>query len=127
MPRGPAPTWRARKEPVVDDWILESVKRAGGIGSHHPVTGHYSELVIDDLATRTEAEEYRKALFRCAYYLHRTGQAPVSMNAKIEQSGTGFQIRFKAVDKTLARAHVLARYGNDRSKWPYDPRRRGAA
>lgn len=126
MPRGPAPQWRARKEPILDDWIMESVNRAGGIGKHDSVTGHYSELIIADLGSKEEAEEYRRALFRCAYYLHRTGTAPLSMNAKIEKTATGYQIRFKAVDKVMARAHVLAKFGSDRSRWPYDPRRRGA-
>jgi hypothetical protein len=127
MPRGPAPAWRARKEPVVDDWIMASVERAGGIGKHHPTTGHYAELVITDLADKAEADEYKRALFRCAHYLNRTGQAPLSMSAKVERDGAKYKITFRAVDKTLARAHVLAKYGNDRSKWPYDPRRRGGS
>lgn len=127
MPRGPAPSWRRRKEPVLDAWVLASVEKSGGIGKHHPKTGHYAEMIIKDLTSREEAEEYRRGLFRCAHYLNRTGQAPVSMNAKIEKDGRKFLIRFKAVDKTLARQHVLDRYGPDRSKWPYDPRRRGQA
>jgi len=124
MPRGPAPAWRARKEPVLDDWILASVEQAGGIGSHHPETGHYRQLVIRGLADKDEADEWRRALFRCAHYLNRTGQAPVSMSARIGKDKDGYKITFTAVDKTLARKHVLDRYGPDRSKWPYDPRRR---
>ena len=127
MPRGPSPAWRARKEPVVDDWILASVAKAGGLGKHHPQTGHYADLIIRGLADKEEAMEWRRALFRCAHYLNRTKQAPLSMSAKIERDGKGYRIVFRAVDKTLARAHVLARYGPDRSKWPYDPRRRGGA
>ena len=129
MPRGPAPQWRARKEPVVDEWIMASVHHAGGLGRHHPETGHYGSLVIGDLATKEEADEYRKALYRCAHYLSRTGTAPLSMSADRAVRGIDgkYSITFRAVDKTLARAHVLARYGTDRSKWPYDPRRRGAA
>lgn len=120
-------------EPVVDDWILASVTQAGGLGAHHPDTGHYADLVITELADRDEAHEWRKALFRCAHFLNRTRQAPVSMSAKIVRHGgkcnapgCAYHIEFRAVDKTLAKAHVLAKYGSDRSKWPYDPRRRNA-
>ena len=125
MPRGPAPAWRARKPPVVDAHIMASVTQAGGLGKHHPQTGHYAVLVIKGLASKEEAAEWRRALFRCAHHLNRTGQAPVSMSARISRDGTGYKITFAAVDKTLAKAHVLAKYGTDRSKWPYDPRRRG--
>jgi hypothetical protein len=125
MPRGPAPGWRARKEPILDAWILASVEKAGGLGNHHPDTGHYSTLIIRGLTSRDEADEWNRALYRCAHYLNRTGQYPVSMSAKTERDGGKWKITFRAVDKTLARKHVLERYGPDRSKWPYDPRRRG--
>lgn len=125
MPRGPAPAWRARKPPITDPHIFASVQQAGGLGRHHPVTGHYAELVIRGLASKEEAKEWQQSLYRCAHYLARTGQADVSMSATIERDGTRYLIRFRAVDKTLARKHVMDKYGPDRSKWPYDPRRRG--
>jgi hypothetical protein len=125
MPRGPAPGWRKRKDPVTDDYILASVNQAGGPGKHDPATGHYGELLIEDLASKEEAIEYRNSLFRCALWLHRNGVAEISMSAKIERAGKQYRIRFAAVDKTWARQHVLSKYGPDRSKWPYDPRRRG--
>jgi hypothetical protein len=127
MPRGPAPGWRARKPPVVDDYVLASVNEAGGPGQHHPETGHYAELVIRGLADRDEADEWRRALYRCAHYLCRTGIADVSMSAdKPKRTAKGtYNITFRAIDKTRARAHVMAKYGPDRNKWPYDPRRRG--
>jgi hypothetical protein len=129
VPRGPAPTWRARKEPVLDAWIWASINRAGGLGRHHATTGHYADLVITGLADKDEADEYRRALHRCAFYLHRTQQAGISMRAdRPERRPDGsYSIRFRVVDKTYAKAAVLARYGNDRSKWPYDPRRRASA
>lgn len=127
MPRGPAPAWRARKEPVLDAHVLASVEQAGGLGKHHPETGHYATLWIRGLTSREEAQEWSRALYRSAHYLNRTGQAPLSMSAKIHRNGESYSIEFRAVDKTMARAHVLARYGPDRSRWPYDPRRRGSA
>lgn len=127
MPRGPAPSWTQRKPPILDDYIWASISRSGGLGKHHPETGHYSTLVIKGLASKEEAAEYHRALYRCAHYLARHGTADVSMHIdrpKQQPDGTWI-LSFRAIDKTLARQHVLARYGPDRSKWPYDPRRRG--
>ena len=126
MPRGPAPGWRTRKEPVLDSHVMASVEQAGGLGKHHPETGHYAELIIKGLTSKEEAQEWSRSLYRAAHYLNRNNIAPVSMSAKIERDGDGYRIRFKAVDKTLARKHVMEKYGADRSKWPYDPRRRGS-
>jgi hypothetical protein len=135
MPRGPAPAWRARMPvtvngiPVataqeVDAYIIASVNQAGG--KHHPQTGHYATLFIRDFATREEATAWRQALFRCAHFLARRRIADVSMKASPpRRKGNGWEIEFCAVNKTLARKFVMETYGPDRSKWPYDPRRRG--
>jgi hypothetical protein len=125
MPRGPAPEWTRRKPPVLDGYVLASVNQAGGPGRHHPETGHYATLHIRGLADKDEAREYVQALYRSAHYLHRKKIADVSMSAKPVRHGDTWSVEFRAVDKTLARKHVLDRYGPDRSKWPYDPRRRG--
>lgn len=128
MPRGAAPEWRKRKEPVTDEWIMASVNRCGGLGYYDPQTGKYADLIIRGLDTREEAEDWVKALYRCAHWLNRNNIAPVSMSTDpIERNGSGYQIRFRAIDKTMARAHVLARYCKDRSRWPYDPRARAMA
>lgn len=127
MPRGPSPAWSARKQPVLDDYIWASVQQSGGLGNHHPQTGHYGTLVITGLSSREEAKEYHNALYRCAHYLNRHGTAPLSMHTDkpVQQADGTWSLSFRAIDKTIARQHVLAKYGNDRSKWPYDPRRRG--
>jgi hypothetical protein len=126
VPRSPAPEWRRRKDPVLDHYVWASVEQAGGPGRHDPATGHYAELVIRDLADRAEAEEHVRALNRAALHLHRYQVADVGMSAKVERDGQEWIVRFKAIDKTHARNYMLKRYGPDRSKWPYDPRRRGA-
>lgn len=113
-----------RKEPITDGHILASIRKAGGIGRHHPVTGHYGELVLDGISTIEEAREWSRSLYRCAHYLNRTGRAPVSMSAKIERDGTGYRVRFKAIDKAIATKWTEKKYGSDRSKWPYTPSRR---
>jgi hypothetical protein len=118
MPRG---NQRLRKEPITDDWIWESIKRGGGLGNHHPRTGHYATLTMR-CDNADEAAEYRRSLFRCAYYLARTGQAPVSVFMEpVERAGGKFVFDFTIVDKSYARSHHLAKRGKDRSKWPYDP------
>lgn len=125
MPRGPVPEWARRKEPVCDPHVWASINAAGGLGKHDRTTGHYGELLITGLTSRDEAAEWKKALYRSAYHLHRHGHAPVSMSAKIEPDGQAYRIRFKAVDKTMARGFMLKRYGSDPAHWPYDPRRKG--
>jgi hypothetical protein len=127
MPRGPAPQWRARKEPVADDYLMASVNQAGGQGSHHPETGFYAELILRGLADRAEAEEWRRALHRAARYLDKWGICPIGVTAKIERAGGGYLVRFKAVDKKIAQGYVVRVYGPDPSAWPYHARRRGAS
>lgn len=121
MPKGPVPEWRRRKDPILDDYVLASVHKASG--QHHPETGFYAELHLVGFTTREEADEWRRALYRSAHYLSRHGIADVSMAADPPKRDTaGWKLVFRAVDKTMARAHVMRRYGTDRSRWPYDPR-----
>lgn len=127
MGRGPAPGWKARKEPITDHYLLASVNQAGGPGQHHPTTGAYSELVIKGLASREEATEWKRSLHRCAVYLHRNGIASIGVSTKIERAGNGYLIRFTVYNKTHSQNYVLETYGRDRSEWPYDVRRRGGA
>jgi hypothetical protein len=112
-------------QPITDDYILRAVEEAGGLGNHDP-SGHYAEMVMRDLKDREEAEQYSKSLYRCALWLHRHG-IPVSLSkAKIEPDGKrGFKITYRISDKTMARKYHLETRGTDRSKWPYDPRRKG--
>lgn len=129
MPRGPSKGWNRRKPPITDNYIQASIDKAGGHGNHDPATGHYAEIIIrgfDSLEGDDGAREFRASLFRCAWYMTRHGTASVSADAKIERDGDGYKIRFKAIDKIYAVNHHLKTHGTDRSKWAYDPRRRGA-
>jgi hypothetical protein len=125
MPRGPAPAWRARKEPVSDHYLLAAVTQAGGPGQHDATTGHYSTLVIRGLKDRDEADEWSRSLYRCALWLTRNRNADISVTTKIKKSGDGYLIEFSVYNKTHGKAYVLTTRGPDRSKWAYDPRRRG--
>jgi hypothetical protein len=121
MPRAAAPPWATRKEPVLDHLVRASIDQAGG--KHHPDTGHYATLVYKGIETRERADEIKRALHRCALYMHKKGIASVGMSAKVLRDGNGWKVEFRAVDKTMARKYVLQKYGPDRSKWPYSPRR----
>jgi hypothetical protein len=124
VPRGPAPAWRTRKEPISDDYLLAAITQAGGPGKHD-ASGLYSTLVVRGFKDRDEAKEWDLSLYRCALWLTRNRGADISVSTKIERDVDGFSVRFSVFSKTHARAHIMAKHGTDRSKWPYDPRRRG--
>jgi hypothetical protein len=122
MPRSPAPQWKKRQEPIVDDLIHASVQQANGV---HDENGHFATLVYAGCPTYERAKEINDALYRCAQYLHRHKILDIGMKAEIKKQADGtFNVEFRACDKSFARAYVLATYGEDRSKWPYDPRKK---
>ncbi len=125
MARGPAPAWRTRKEPISDDYLLAVISQAGGPGKHDAATGLYGTLVIRGFKDRDEAKEWDLSLYRCALWLSRNKGADISVSTKIEGSAGAYSVRFSVFNKTHARAHIMAKHGTDRNKWPYDPRRRG--
>jgi hypothetical protein len=108
MPKGPAPQWTAKKAPFTYDHIQQSVEC--GLNEQ---TGHYGELLYTGCEDEERAKEIKRSLYRCAK------QLGFSMKAEIEPgAGSSFQVRFKAIDKTAARAYVRRTYGN---KMPYNP------
>lgn len=114
MPKGPGSPLRPRKHPLTDEHIQASVAR--GLD---PVTGHYAELVYGGIETQERALEIKRSLYRCAKFLG------YSMKADIEQAGTGYQVRFKAIDKAKARAHIAAEYKRT-GQIAYNPYAKGA-
>jgi hypothetical protein len=117
VPRGPAPQWKRLKEPLLDEHVKASVNAVDGIPDSE--TGWYGTLHIADIESRERAKELKQALFRAA---KRQG---VSMNAEIKDAVDGtLYIEFRAISKAHARAFIIKKYGPDRSKWPYDPRRK---
>jgi hypothetical protein len=94
-------------------------------GVHDSETGWYGTLHYTGCETRERAKEISDALFRCAYYMHTHKGPSVGMNTKIARADDGtYTVEFRATDKAFARAAVVAKYGEDRSKWPYDPRKK---
>ncbi|HLI36939.1 MAG TPA: hypothetical protein VKV80_06310 [Streptosporangiaceae bacterium] len=101
---------------MLDKHLYASVEQAGGVHDDH---GHYAELVYAGCATRERAEEIKRALYRAGVRLG------LSVSAWIIPRDGEYDVHYKAIDKTMARKHVLEKYGPDRSKWPYDPRKKG--
>lgn len=106
MARGPERPWRAQRGPLLDGHVLASVQ--------------HGELVEtgDQALTEETALEIKRALFRAA---RRQG---LSVTATVETDpATGrFQVRFRSFTKAQARAYMIAKYGPDRTAWPYNPR-----
>ena len=127
MPRGPAPAYKARKQPIADDYLLAVIGQAGGPGQHDQTTGLYGTLVLRGIKDREEAAEWNRSLYRCALWLSRNRGADISVSSHIERDGTLYAVRFSVYNKTHGRAHIMSKHGADRTLWPYDPRRRGGA
>lgn len=117
MPRAPAPQWHRRKEPILDSHLQASVDQAGGT---YDDQGHYALLVYAGCETRERAKEIVQALHRAGSHL----KLSVSTKTVKAEDGT-FQVHFKAIDKVFAKRYVLEKYGNDVSRWPYNPRQKG--
>jgi hypothetical protein len=104
-----------RKEPVLDHLIQAAMDAVDG--EHDQDTGRYGTLHYTGCESRERATEIKQALFRAARHLG------VSLHADIQRDGAGYRVEFTPVNKAHARAYVVAKYGNDRSKWPYSPYR----
>jgi hypothetical protein len=118
MPKAPAPEWRKRKEPILDAHLQASVDQAGGVADE---SGHYAPVIYAGCADRDRAKEIVQALHRSKRYVG------VSMSANIVKAEDGtYQVHFKAHTKEAAKLYMLQKYGNDVSKWPYQPRAKKA-
>lgn len=116
MPRGPAPQWKRRLEPILDDYVKAAMDSVGN--QFNPETGLYSTLVYANCETRDRAKEISQALYRSGRHLK------VSVHTDIKKNGSGYNVEFSVFDKKFARAYVVNTYGEDRSKWAYDPRKK---
>lgn len=127
MPRGPAPQYTRRQEPIMDDYIWASINHAGG--NYDPDTGHYAHLVYSGIQSRARAEQIEDALYRCGRYMHRKKIADIGIKCYIKPAGNGtWNVEYFAVNKAHTYKYLVERYGTDgeldRSKLPYDPRKR---
>lgn len=125
MPRAPRPLWANRKEPVMDDYIHASVNAVNGV--FDPQTGFYAKLVYSGCATEQRAQEISSALYRCAGYINTHKIAPVAVKTWIKQADDGtYNVEYVVINKKYTYAYMVSHYGEDRSKWPYNPRKKGS-
>lgn len=115
MPKGPAPQWRKRKEPIMDEHLRASIE---AVESCNPENGFYGTLVYTGCKDEARAKEIKQALYRSANHFG------VSLKTEIIQDEkTGeFSVVYTAINKTYGRKYILETFGKDRAKWPYDPR-----
>jgi len=80
------------------------------------------------------AQTIRRGLYRCAGHRGITmegGRVALAsdddeMGIRRERDGT-YTLKYRVWTKAQARKAHLAKYGSDRSAWPYDPRRPATA
>jgi hypothetical protein len=119
MPRGPAPSWSRRKEPVLDRELQASLDHAGG--EHHPDTGWYATLHYTGCPTYDRAKEIKQALHRSANHLK------VSVTTRIFQAADKtWTVEFTAINKAHGRAYIATQSGGDPSRLAYNPYKRNA-
>lgn len=110
MGRRPVHSMKPRKEPILDHYVQASIE--GGMDD----AGHYKELVYAGVEEHERALEIRRALFRSAKHLE------VSLKCDVETDAAGLHhVRFKAIDKAIARAHIARQAEGDPSRLAYNP------
>jgi hypothetical protein len=110
MPRGPSPHWK--NVAAHTQQALAFVRAAIQIG-------YDKELELTEVA-EAEVMDMRRGLFNAAK-LHGVS---LHCNAARQKDGT-FTLRYAVHSKQDGRAYVLNKHGDDRSRWPYNPRRKG--
>jgi len=95
--------------------------------------GPGQEITMNGIDGADRAEDIRRGVYRCAG--HRGVSAWVKWRHSGEwttvtklwppdkQPGGTYTLVFGVIDKRAARKRHLAVYGDDRTKWPYNPRR----
>ena len=96
-------------------------------------TGLGRELKLDGIESYERADDIRKGIYRCARHRKVSAEAGPSRVVSgagemgIHKAGKTYTLRFRVWDKRGARKRHLERYGTDRARWPYDPRRKATA
>ena len=117
MPKGPPPQWR-RRDCSMDHLVAAAVDAGFG-----------QVLVYRGMETPERAQEVRRGIYRCAKHRDIAAEAGTvalagddqMMGISRERDGT-YTLRYRVWTKKQARKAHLARYGPDRTAWPYDPR-----
>jgi hypothetical protein len=118
VPKGQPPSW-SRRDCTFDHLVAAAV--AQGYGKVLKYTG------IEDI---DRAHAIRRGIYRCCR--HRQVAADAGPSSRVvegademgvHKKGGGYEVWYRVFTKNQGRKMLLARYGSDRSKWPYDARR----
>ena len=106
---------------MLDAFVMASVNGAGG--KYDEETGFYKTLKLrpDD---GEDIQELHKALRRSAVYLHSHGIVAIGIHVAKGCDRKGPYLEYVAVNKAHTYKYMIAKYGEDRSLWPYDVHRR---
>lgn len=118
MPKGSPPRWN-RRDCSFDHLVQAAVDAGWG-----------QVMVYRGIETIERAQSIRRGVYRCARHREITADAGTvalagddeSMGLRREKDGT-YTLKYRVWTKSQARKAHLARFGPDRSAWPYDPRR----
>lgn len=112
MPRGPTPSWRQPAEHTRQ--ALPYVRAALKYG-------YDVEMPITEV-TEKDVLNFRRGLFNAAKLIG----VSLHCHARREKDGT-YTLTYAVHHKRDGKAHVLAKHGDDRIQWPYNPRQRTKA
>lgn len=118
MPKGPPPQWNRR------DCTFDHLVQAG------VDAGYGQVLVYRGIEDIERAQAIRRGVYRCARHREISAEAGTvalmddgdMMGLHRESDGT-YTLKYRVWSKSQAKKAHLARYGPDRSAWPWDPRR----
>jgi hypothetical protein len=118
MPKGPPPQWK-RRDCRFDHLVAAAVK-----------AGYGRMLKYQGIESMDRAHEVRRGIYRCARHRRISADAgtagtlvtgPAAMG--VRRTGETYELWYRVFPKASARRRHLERYGSDRQKWPYNPRR----
>jgi hypothetical protein len=120
--KGPPPNW-SRRDCRFDHLVQAAIAKGYGV-----------ILKYTGIETHERAHEIRRGIYRCAKHRGITADAGPggrlvsgADEMGVRKRGPEYEIWYRVHDKRSARKAHLQRFGSDRSKWPYDPRRRATA
>jgi hypothetical protein len=118
LSKGPPPPWN-RRDCTFDHVVAAGIAKGSG-----------RVMIYSGIETLERAHNIRRGIYRCAKHRGLTADAGPSGRLVTEdddmgvrKSGAGYELRYRIWPKGKGRKRLLEKYGSDRSKWPYDPRR----
>jgi hypothetical protein len=115
--KGPPPPWN-RRDCSFDHLVAAAAARGSG-----------KVMVYSGIPDLERAHAIRRGIYRCAKHRGVTadagpaGQLAGGDDMGVRKAGGEYELRYRIWTKGQGRKRLLAKYGSDRSQWPYDPRR----